>query len=244
MKTTVFEKRQPSNCEGWLCAIATPQQFVTMLAASAGIALIGLMIVRLGEIADVGSGLAGLMAVGLVLLSLPVIGKMSLSFAANQTVFLEFKTTPSAENICNTANLVTEINEPLSERLAKLEQDLRLLERSSSIARPTVASTVQRRPAGIRIFCRGTRAADAEKLQLALTPLFSFVDALKTALTEVGDTPVPNFNRIRYETVPADNWLGDADIVKSIVIRELGNVDKGPDAVARTLPGNIQVLLY
>ncbi len=246
MANSVLENCRPNICDGWFCAFSNPQQFVTLLAAVAGIVLIGIVIVRLAKapIADVGAGLAAVMAVGLVLLALPAITKFSLSFAPNQSVALEFKTAASAENVCTTANLVTEINKPLIERVSKLERDIQQLDRNGGGRTVALPSVVDRRSADIRIYYRTSRASDAEKLRLALVSLFAFVDAVMTDLSEVGAIEQAGFIRIRFEAVPPANWLNEANFLRTIVVRELGKVDRGPDAVPKVLPGNIQVLLY
>jgi hypothetical protein len=220
---------------------------ITAVAAILGLVLIGMTILRFrtAAVADVGAGLAAMLAVGVLLLSLPVISKISLSFAKDQSVALEFRSTASAENICTVNNIVTEINKPLIERIANLEQ---LLVRQNFVTLDALPSpsarAASRSKADVRIYYRSGRDSDAEKLRQFLGTKVSFVDAINSDLTEVGREHEAGFNRVRFEAIPSGLWAQEAALVKDLVAMELGAPVSGPDPVSRTLPGDVQILLY
>lgn len=245
--SSILEQCQTNACTTWLCQLTRYPDAITAIAAGLGLVLIGMTIVRFrtAPVADIGAGLAGMLAVGVLLLSLPVISKISLSFAKDQSVALEFKSTASAENICTVNNIVTELNKPLIERIANLEQRLAAQDPTSSDGASDPAPvTASRRKADVRIYFRSGRDKDAEALRLALGTTFSFVDAINTDLTEIGQDHEAGFNRVRYEDAQKGLWADDAAAVKASVGSLLHAPVSGPDPVSRALPGDVQVLLY
>ena len=241
MATSILDKCQTPICKGCSCSFATRQQFVTLLAALAGIALAVLLIIRLVKIpiADIGAGPVGLMVVGLVMLVLTVMNKLSLSFAPNQTLALECKTIISAEHACSIANIITKLNKPLIERATTIERDIL---RSEGFGAVRTSSETRHRLTDVRLYDRMFLAKVAEKLWLDLLPLFSFVDAVMTDLAEVGSFEALGFNRNRFAAVPPASWLGDATSLHVVVIWEIVKRDRALGAVAKSLPGNIQIL--
>jgi hypothetical protein len=256
--SSILEQCQQAACATWLCQITRYPDAITVIAAILGLVLIGMTIVRFrtAPVADVGAGLAGMLAVGVLLLSLPVISKVSLSFAKDQSVALEFKSTASAENVCTINNIVTEINKPLNDRINELAQRLEGIRVQASANGNAVASddgsgnggtdaaAPVRSKADVRIYYRSGRTRDAETLRQALAAKFLSVDAINTDLTEVGQDRDAGFNRVRFEATANELWMDDAATVKDMVASTFRAVVSGPDSVERPLPGDIQVLLY
>lgn len=133
-------------------------------------------------------------------------------------------------------------NKPLIERISKLEVALQ----TAKVSEPTNVRPTEEnlRDADVRIYFRDGRKDDAESLLSALQVRFPTVSTENTDLTEVGQERDTGFSRVRYETTSNTTLADDAKWIQEESAKALGKKVTGPDPVNKSLPGDIQILLY
>jgi hypothetical protein len=242
------------GCDGWYCVLTDATRLVTFLAAALGLLLCGMILYRFrnAPVGDIGTGLAGMLAIAVLLMSLPTISKITVSFAEGQNLGIEWKAKADAENVCTVANLVKELTGDLEKRVATLEALVGQVEARTttmgspdSPGEPTVESALPTSSTDVRIYFRTGRREDAERILRELRTRYLLVDIVNTDLTELGVSHEAGFNRVRFDDVEKGRWLDDARTVFDLARTVLNDADiAGPDPVSRRLPGDVQVLLY
>lgn len=239
----ILEACSATGCEGWVCTLNNPQQLAISLAALIGLAILVLIAVRLRTAAfnEIGMGIPALLAIGVALVSLPIINKISLSIAPNQSISLDMNQSADINKICTSENIALELNKPIISKLADIEA---IISKQSTSPNKEL-DLYERKEVDIRIYYRTNRREDAEKLRKSLIMQYSFVDSKATDLTEAGTPLLPGEGKIRYEIIGQGDWKDLSNQLQTKIKDTIKNQRPFQvDPITRDIPGNIQILLY
>jgi hypothetical protein len=226
-----------------------------IIAAIVGAILISIAVYRFWATGttSVEIGFAAVISVGVLLMALPVIEKISINLSENKSINLDLQNKSPEKNNCALRNIVKKENAEIVARLTKIENDnilksekiLALEEavKKRSNAMKETQSSQELKNIDIRIYYTSQRKDNAEAVAKKLRSSYSIVYTENSTLVEVEDNQIPGKTDIRSNGLLTFDIKSETDYITS-ALKDLGVLVTNTRHTPRDLPGEIQVLMY